>query len=583
MTLGRLRRGDGVPGAAVAGGWPSGVLIVANPIAVRSAWFGQNDAPSLTLMMLAFALATRGRYRWAAASLAGAVLLKQFAVVAIPFLALMMFKQRGRAGGAQARAPRCSRAWWPWSALPFLIADPGAFYDDTVKFGAGTYKIVGYGLSAMLVRAGILDDRDGSYPFALIALLTWLPLTAWLLVQAHRARELWVAAAGFSISILVLLFIGRTFNNYYLVWPMTGAMVAALIYAGERQSRTFVLIHGAGDTSWYWHLVVPELRERGHDAVAVDLPSDDDSAGLAEYADAVVDAVGERTDLAVVAQSLGGFTGGAGVRPLAGGVGGAGRGHGAGAGRDLLGVGGQYRLRGFREGDPIEIFMHDVPPDLAAEAMTRGRDQSGTPLTEPWPLDAWPDVPTRYVLGTEDRCFPPEFTRRMVRERLGIPPDEIETSHCVRPQPAEGAGERLVGYLGSERVQERAPGQVHALLVGDDRARVLAGVVAPAHLAGPGVEGGGAVLAHLHEPRRRRAAACAQVAAYTRPSITTGGACTALGIVALPAHVAGGGVERVELAVVGAGVDLPVVDRRRTSRCRCPAAWPTAACRCAAP
>src|SRR5205807_9246133 len=71
---------------------------------------------------------------------------------------------------------------------------------------------------------------------------------------------------------------------------------------------TYVLIHGAGSDSWYWHLVVPELRRRGHEVVAPDLPSDD-SAGLAEYADAVVDAIGNRTDLVVVAQSMGGFTG----------------------------------------------------------------------------------------------------------------------------------------------------------------------------------------------------------------------------------------------------------------------------------
>ena len=70
-----------------------GALVVANPIAVRSAWFGQNDAPSITMMILAFALVTRGRLRWAAASLAVAVLLKQFAVVAIPFVALMMVKR----------------------------------------------------------------------------------------------------------------------------------------------------------------------------------------------------------------------------------------------------------------------------------------------------------------------------------------------------------------------------------------------------------------------------------------------------------------------------------------------------------
>ncbi len=71
---------------------------------------------------------------------------------------------------------------------------------------------------------------------------------------------------------------------------------------------TYVLIHGAGDVGWYWHLVEAELRERGHDVVAPDLPCDDDSAGLSEYADTVVDAIGDRSNLIVVAQSLGGFT-----------------------------------------------------------------------------------------------------------------------------------------------------------------------------------------------------------------------------------------------------------------------------------
>ena len=71
---------------------------------------------------------------------------------------------------------------------------------------------------------------------------------------------------------------------------------------------TYVLIHGAGSDSWYWHLVAPELRARGHDVVAPDLPCEDDSAGLSEYADVVVDDIGDRTDLVVVAQSLAGFT-----------------------------------------------------------------------------------------------------------------------------------------------------------------------------------------------------------------------------------------------------------------------------------
>jgi pimeloyl-ACP methyl ester carboxylesterase len=71
---------------------------------------------------------------------------------------------------------------------------------------------------------------------------------------------------------------------------------------------TFVLIHGAGDVGWYWHLVAAELRSRGHDVVAPDLPCDDDSAGLSDYADAVLDAIGDRTELVVIAQSFGGFT-----------------------------------------------------------------------------------------------------------------------------------------------------------------------------------------------------------------------------------------------------------------------------------
>ena len=77
--------------------------------------------------------------------------------------------------------------------------------------------------------------------------------------------------------------------------------------SGPSRPATFALIHGAGDVGWYWHLVAADLRERGHDVVAPDLPVEDDGAGLSEYADAVVDAIGDRRDLVVVAQSFGGY------------------------------------------------------------------------------------------------------------------------------------------------------------------------------------------------------------------------------------------------------------------------------------
>jgi hypothetical protein len=67
---------------------------------------------------------------------------------------------------------------------------------------------------------------------------------------------------------------------------------------------TFAFIHGAGDVGWYWHLVEADLRDRGHVTVAPDLPVEDEAAGLVEYAETVVEALPDRRDVVVVAQSF---------------------------------------------------------------------------------------------------------------------------------------------------------------------------------------------------------------------------------------------------------------------------------------
>ena len=214
---------------------------------------------------------------------------------------------------------------------------------------------------------------------------------------------------------------------------------------------TYVLIHGAGSTSWYWHLVTPELTALGHEVVAVDLPADDDTAGLEEYTRVVVDAMGDRRDVILVAQSMAGFT-----APLV-------------ADRvpvDLIVLvaamvptpgesGGDWwvntRHAEAREAagggdDPVELFLHDVPPDVQAESVAHLKDQSGTPFEKPWPLAAWPDVPTRFLLCRDDRFFPAEFQRRVVRERLGIVPDEMDGGHLPALAHPHELVERLEAY-----------------------------------------------------------------------------------------------------------------------------------------
>lgn len=219
---------------------------------------------------------------------------------------------------------------------------------------------------------------------------------------------------------------------------------------------TYVCIHGASDSGWYWNLLAEELRERGHDVVAPDLPIEDDSAGLPEYAATVVEATGDRTDLIVVAQSAGGFTAPlvcervkvdllvllAGMVPLPG--------ERPNDWWANTGAAEARRAQDERDGrapdDVIGLFMQDVPPEIAAEALRHGREQSASMGRDPWPLAAWPDVPTKFLLCRDDRFFPAGFLRRVVRERLAITPDEMDGSHCVALSRPRELAARLEAY-----------------------------------------------------------------------------------------------------------------------------------------
>jgi hypothetical protein len=217
---------------------PVGAVFAANPLAVRASWFGTADAPALLALVLAFALLVRGRLFWAAASLGVAVTLKQFSLVAVPFFIVMLMTMGVprrtilRAGGVFAGVVLAT-------FLPFLIADPGALWDDTIAYGADTYRIVGYGLSALLLNLGALDDRFGYYPFLPLAVFVWLPVTAWLLVSQRRSGLLWPGAAGFAVSISLLFFLSRVFQNSYLIWPLIGVGLAYLLAVSRRPAAAY--------------------------------------------------------------------------------------------------------------------------------------------------------------------------------------------------------------------------------------------------------------------------------------------------------------------------------------------------------
>jgi pimeloyl-ACP methyl ester carboxylesterase len=171
----------------------------------------------------------------------------------------------------------------------------------------------------------------------------------------------------------------------------------------------FALIHGGGSSAWDWHLVAAELGQRGHDPIAVDLPTEDDSAGWWDYADTVVEATREQSQLIVVGHSLGCFTAPlvCARRPV-----------------DLLVlVAGMipspgesfndwWTNSGYEESGSDDVFYHDVPPELAAEARTRERTSG----------EAAPrSLATRVVARRPDEVSP--LPRRPhVSADLGAPP-----------------------------------------------------------------------------------------------------------------------------------------------------------------
>ena len=221
---------------------------------------------------------------------------------------------------------------------------------------------------------------------------------------------------------------------------------------------TFVLIPGAGGAASFWYRVVPLLEAAGHEAIAVDLPGADESAGLPEYTGLVAAAIGSRRDVVLVAQSMGAFT-----APMVC----------ARVPVDLLVLlnamiprpgetPGQWwgntgseeaQVAAARDGGyPAEIdlesyFLHDLPAEVIASGQVSGQPEADIAFGQPCAIDRWPLVPTRIISGRDDRLFPLEFQRRVAKDRLGLDADVIPGGHLAAlSYPAELTAQ-LTGYL----------------------------------------------------------------------------------------------------------------------------------------
>jgi Alpha/beta hydrolase family len=202
----------------------------------------------------------------------------------------------------------------------------------------------------------------------------------------------------------------------------------------------YVLIPGAGGRAWYWHLVAQRLTASGHQVTAVELPADDDTKGLPDYAQAVLDAVGPVRDVNIVAASLGAFTAPLVmdalqasavvlVNPM---IPRAGETPGAwwsNTGAVEARAANAQRMGYPAEFDPRTYLFHDVPAEVLATVTAKG-EQSQRPFRDPCTFSRWPDAVT-VVVARDDRFFPWEFQQQLARDRLDAEPVTIPGGHLV--------------------------------------------------------------------------------------------------------------------------------------------------------
>jgi glycosyl transferase family 87 len=192
-----------------------------SPLICLYLWSGRNDIEFLAMVFVSLTLLARQHPVLASGALGVAAALKPFAWFAIPFLLLVLFlRWRNRHAMREVIASLAALALVPIATIaPFFLADPRAFWSDTVLYTNGgvadAYPIAGYGFGEFLYQMHVVARRTDYFPFGLVQLAAVIP-TLWVTARAFLRRpSLLRWMGGYALVLVAFTFFARFFNDNY--------------------------------------------------------------------------------------------------------------------------------------------------------------------------------------------------------------------------------------------------------------------------------------------------------------------------------------------------------------------------------
>jgi pimeloyl-ACP methyl ester carboxylesterase len=208
----------------------------------------------------------------------------------------------------------------------------------------------------------------------------------------------------------------------------------------------FCLVNGSTQNALCWKLLVPEIEKHGHQTITPSLPVDEPSASGIMYAEVIAQALEDAgDDVVLVGHSASGMfiplvpslrpvrrlvylaalipKPGASIREQ------------LAADPEMLNPEWVATCRAGKDPSTndevaIKFLFHDCQPEAMKLGLTTrlGMYAEGA-ITEVFPLEALPEVPSSYIVCTDDRTISPDWSRRTARERLRVEAIELPGGH----------------------------------------------------------------------------------------------------------------------------------------------------------